>query len=108
MLLDSTGNIFSQGLEISDIVDIGSGVFAAFLMFISLIAYRSTKAKRLLFVSAAFGLFSLRTIIDRLDVFIPEVESQAIEIAASLTGFVILLLFFIAIVKREVHKERPK
>ena len=110
MLLDSTGKILDEGaeIEISDIFDFGSGIFAAILMFLSITAYRNTKVKKLLFVATAFGLFCLRTIIDRLDLFIPEVESQAVEIAASITGFIILSLFFIAIVRKEVHKERPR
>jgi hypothetical protein len=89
-----------QAIDIIDIFDYGSGIFAAILFVISLIAYRNAKTKRLLFVSAAFALFSLRTIIARLDFFIPEAQSTTIEVALSLSGFVILTLFFIAIVKK--------
>jgi hypothetical protein len=100
------GSIFMQiqeegePLELSDIVDFASGIFAAFLMVLSLLAYRNTRTKRLLLVSAAFGMFALRTIIARLDILIPEAESKVIELALALTGFAILSLFFFAIVKR--------
>jgi hypothetical protein len=87
-------------LEIVDLFDYGTGIFAAFLVVLSLIAYRNAKTRRLLFVSAAFGLFSLRTIIARLDFIIPETQSITIELALSISGFAILLLFFMAIIRK--------
>jgi hypothetical protein len=89
-----------EPLEPSDVIDFASGIFAVFLMVLSLLAYRNAKAKRLILVSAAFGLFALRTIIARLDLLIPEAESTVIELALALTGFAILSFFFFAIVKR--------
>ncbi|MDQ6723314.1 MAG: hypothetical protein M3Z01_03505 [Thermoproteota archaeon] len=89
-----------QAINIIDIFDYGSGIFAAVLFVLSLIAYRNAKTTRLLFVSAAFALFSLRTIIARLDFIIPETQTTTIEIALSLSGFVILALFFVAIFKK--------
>lgn len=83
-------------------LDFASGIFAAFLLVISLLAYRHTKLKRLLFVSVAFGLFSFRAIIPRLDIFLPDLDLSAnIETILSITGFVILGLFFLAIVKKQ-------
>jgi hypothetical protein len=90
----------ARQLEIVDLFDYGTGIFAAFLVVLSLIAYRNAKTKRLLFVSAAFGLFSVRTIIARLDFVIPETQSTTIELALSISGFVILLLFFMAIIRK--------
>jgi uncharacterized membrane protein YhfC len=87
-------------LELTDIVDFATGIFAAFLMMLSLIAYKNTKSKRLLFASTAFGLFALRAIIASMYVFIPEAQSTAIELTFALTGFAILSLFFLAIVKK--------
>jgi len=83
-------------------LDFASGIFAIFLLALSLVAYHRTKAKRLLFVSAAFGLFSFRAIIPRLDLFLPDLDlSASIETILSITGFVILGLFFLAIVKKQ-------
>jgi len=87
-------------LEPTDLVDLATGIFAVFLLGLSLLAYRNTRTKRLLFVSTAFGLFALRTIISRLDFFIPEAQSTVIELVLALTGFAILSLFFLAIVKK--------
>jgi uncharacterized membrane protein YhfC len=83
-------------------LDFASGIFAAFLLALSLLAYKRTKMKRLLFVSAAFGLFSFRAIIPRLDLFFPDLDlSASIETILAITGFVILGLFFLAIVKKQ-------
>jgi len=95
-----------EPLEPSDIVDFASGIFAVLLMALSLFAYRNTRTKRLLFVSAAFGLFALRTIVARLDALIPEAQSTLIELALALTGFAILSLFFLAIAKRPGNHKR--
>ncbi|OLC25430.1 MAG: hypothetical protein AUH71_01035 [Thaumarchaeota archaeon 13_1_40CM_4_48_7] len=95
-----------EPLELTDIVDFASGIFAVLLMALSLLAYRNTRTKRLLFVSAAFGLFALRTIVARLDTLIPEAQSTLIEVTLALTGFAILSLFFLAIAKRPSDHKR--
>ena len=107
-LINYAGEIGAQSSDISDFFDFGSGIFAAFLVILSLMAYRSVRTKRLLFVSAAFGLYAIRAVIDNLDIFSPEIESDVIDIATAVIGFVILGLFFIAIVKKQSQKENPK
>ena len=88
-------------IEISDVVGFASGIFAAALLIISLFAYKKTKAKKLLFVSAAFGLFSIREIVARLNFLIPESQSVWVETTLSISGFAILALFFVAIVRKK-------
>jgi hypothetical protein len=88
-------------IEISEIAGFASGVFAAVLLTISLFSYKKTGAKKLLFVSAAFGLFSIREIGVRLDALMPEFQSTWIETALTISGFVILGLFFVAIVRKK-------
>ncbi len=56
--------------------------------------------KRMLLVSAAFGLFAVKTFAYHLDVFIPQMESQGIELILTVLDFFILLLFFLALVKK--------
>jgi hypothetical protein len=87
-------------VDLADYIDFGSGIFAAFLLVLSLIAYKNVRARRLLFVSAAFGLFALRALVARLDLFLPETESTVIELALAVSGFAILALFFMAIMKK--------
>jgi hypothetical protein len=92
--------------DIAEIFEFGSGIFAAILFALSLIAYKNIKSKRLVFVSAAFGLIAIRTILLRLDLFVPEIESSLLELLLAVMGFVALALFFFAIVKREKIKTR--
>jgi hypothetical protein len=60
----------------------------------------------LIFVSAAFGLIAIRTILLKLDLFIPEMESSLLEFLLAVMGFTPLALFFFAIVKREKVKTK--
>src|SRR5215475_6746777 len=62
--------------DIAEIFEFGTGIFAAILFVLSLIAYRTSRSNRLIFVACAFGLFAIRTIVLRLDLFIPEIESS--------------------------------
>lgn len=87
--------------DIAEIFDFGSGVFAALLFVLSLIAYRKVKLKKILFVSIAFGLFAVHTIISRLDLFMPDIESSLLEMMLAITSFIALSLFFIAIVRKD-------
>jgi hypothetical protein len=91
---------FDKG-DIAEIFDFGSGIFAGLLFALSLIAYMKIRLKKILFVSIAFGLFAVRTIVTRLDLFVPEVESSLLELTLAIMGFVALFLFFIAIVRKE-------
>jgi hypothetical protein len=90
-----------QEIELSDYIDFGSGIFAALLIVLSLTAYRNVRAKRLLFVSAAFGLFAVRALLSQVDLFIPEAQAATIELVLAVSGFGILALFFMAIVKKD-------
>ena len=91
---------FDKG-DIAELFDFGSGLFAALLCGLSLIAYKKIKLKRILFVSIAFGLFAIRTIVSHFDIFMPEIESSLIEMTLAIMTFVALSLFFIAIVRKE-------
>jgi hypothetical protein len=92
--------------DIAELFEFGSGIFAAILLVLSLIAYKNVKSKRLLFVSAAFGLIAIRTILLKLDLFVPEIESSLLELLLAMMGFAALALFFFAIVKREKVKTK--
>ncbi|MEP6576502.1 MAG: hypothetical protein ABJB85_08755 [Nitrososphaerota archaeon] len=55
--------------DVAQIFDFGSGIFAAILSVLSIIAYNAVRLKRILFVSIAFGLFALYAIFTQLDLF---------------------------------------
>jgi len=59
-------------------------------------------------VMIAFGLFALRTIISRLDLFIPEIESSILELLLAILGFIALALFFFAIVTKQTIRKHPQ
>ncbi len=100
----NVGNMTEVGGETPDLpesLDFATGIFAAVLLVISLLAYKRTNLTRLIFVSAAFGLYAFRAILPRLEIFLPSVEATTIDTILSSIGFVILALFFVAIVKKK-------
>ncbi|PWU80487.1 MAG: hypothetical protein DLM72_11950 [Candidatus Nitrosopolaris wilkensis] len=87
--------------NIADIFVFGSGIFAAILFSLSLLAYRNLMTKRLLLVSAAFGIFAINAIVSKLDLFTPlHIESSVLELILAILNFVALTFFFFAIVTR--------
>lgn len=102
---EDQGDLLDKG-DVAEFFEFGSGIFAAILFVLSLIAYKGVKSKRLLFVSAAFGLIAIRTLLLRLDLFVPTIESSLLELILAVMGFAALALFFFAIVKREKVKTK--
>jgi len=93
----------------TDIFELVSGIFAAILCVFSLRAYTKLKMKAMLFVSAAFGIFAVRTIaIETRDLYVGGGESPALESILSFMFLMALVLFFIAIVQRENIKQKHR
>lgn len=89
-------NVHSSLQEILAVIfDVGSGVFAAFIIVISLIAYRNLKSKRLLLITLAFVFFLVRSILSRLDLFMPE----TLELLLAGVSFAGLILFSVAVLQ---------
>ena len=80
---------------LAEIFDLGSGIFAAIILIISLIAYRKLKSWRILLISSAFALFCARSVLSRLDVFMPE----TLELILAMVSFAGVILFFLAILQ---------
>ncbi|HVB95190.1 MAG TPA: hypothetical protein VND41_01130 [Nitrososphaerales archaeon] len=89
------------GFETKEALDIAIATFALILLAVSLSAYRKTRMRRLLLVSAAFGLFAVDVLIRQLDDLVFNVGAQTSQIVVGAMEFVILLLFFLAIVVRD-------
>ena len=98
--LDDNPDAFDKG-DIAEIFEFASGIFAAILCVLSLIAYQRVKLKKILFVAIAFGLFAVHTILSRLDLFLPDIESSLLELMLAITSFIALSLFFFAIVRKD-------
>ena len=110
--IDSSGK--GRSSDNADLLD--KGDFANFLTLersircylfgLSLIAYKTLKTKRILYVSIAFAIFAIHTIVSRLNLFIPDIESSLLELILSAMEFVALALFFVAIIRKESVKTR--
>jgi hypothetical protein len=87
-----------QGFETEELLNVAIAVFALVLLALSVSAYRKTRLRRLLFVSVAFGLFAVEVLVRQLDAFVFAIGLQTDEILTTILEFVILLLFFFALV----------
>jgi hypothetical protein len=90
-----------EELDIAEILKLGSGLIALILLFISLLAYRRIKQKRILFVSAAFALYVIKIIAEHVEIFSPNLDTSLLDLLLSFIDFAILLLFFLAVVRNE-------
>jgi len=91
---------FDQGFETEEILNAGIAVFALILLVLTLSTYRRTKLRSLLLVSAAFGLFAVEVVIRQFDVFVFAVGYQTDQIITTVMEFIVLLLFFLAVVMK--------
>lgn len=93
-----------EGIEIGSVIgidtliSIATSILAVFLFIISAIAYKNDKRKRLLFVTGAFFLFSVKGFLIVADEFFPQTGWP--EPLAHLLDFGILILFFSGLVKK--------
>lgn len=79
--------------HVTAVFDLGSAVFSAFIIGITIVAYRNLRSKRILLISIAFMLFFTRSIFSIFDLVQPEV----LEIFLSVLSFSGLVFFVIAI-----------
>ena len=87
-----------EGFETRETLDVAIAIFALVLLALSLSAYRKTRLKRLLIVSVAFGLFAVEVGVGQLDNFVFAVGFQTDLLIVAAMEFIILLLFFLAVV----------
>lgn len=90
-----------QGQEVQFILDAAIAVFALVLFALSLSAYRRTRLRRLLLVSVAFVLFAVEVGIAQLDDFVFAVGYRTDLIIVAAMEFIILALFFFAVVSKD-------
>ena len=90
---------FDQDFETEELLNFAIGAFSIVLLVLSLSAYRRTHLNRLLLVSAAFGLFAVEVVVTQLDFFVIPLSENAEGVITALLDFIILLLFFFAVVR---------
>jgi hypothetical protein len=77
------------------------GIFSLLLLGLSILAYRRTGLKKIIFAAIAFSLFAIQLILESLEETIGILEEPPIgDILSSVMTLAILVLFFLAIVRR--------
>ncbi|MEK6983042.1 MAG: hypothetical protein AABX33_00580 [Nanoarchaeota archaeon] len=86
------------GLEFEKLLAFASAHLAAALALITLVAYFRTNRYKLLFVSLAFFLFSIKLFMISSELFVGEIS--LIDPLSAALDFVILLSFFYGVIKK--------
>jgi len=89
-----------QPFGIESGIELGIVAFALVLFALSITAYRNTKIKKILFASAAFALFAIQLFVDSIEDYLAFFDEDITGIIVKLMTFAILVLFFVAIVKK--------
>lgn len=87
--------------SIESIIQAAIGIFSLLLLGLSIMAYRRTGLKKIIFAAIAFSLFAIQLILEALEETIGILEEPPIGdiLSASMT-LAILVLFFLAIVRK--------
>ncbi len=97
-------SIFSIDIEplgvTQNLISLFIGIFSILLLIMSISSYRKTGLKNILYATGAFGLFAIRLFIGVLDENYNIWDSYVMSFTSSLLTLVILVLFFLAIIKR--------
>ena len=86
------------GLEVEKLLNLGTGLLALGVLVPTVLAYRRTENKRLLFVSIAFLLFAVRALVTAHELILDEIPW--IDPVASALNFAIILFFFLGVLKK--------
>jgi hypothetical protein len=88
--------------SLESVILAATGIFSLLLLALSILAYRRTGLKKILFAAVAFSLFAIQLILSSLEETFGILEEPPIGdiLTASMT-LAILVMFFLAIVKRE-------
>lgn len=92
------GDISIMGLELDKLLNLLSGILSAALLALTLMAFRRSGNERLVFVSAAFFLYSVKSFMLASALFME--DWAFIDPAASFLDFAILLSFFLGILRK--------
>ena len=93
--------ILQMPFDISDGIEFAIIGFSLVLCALSLSAYRNSNMKRILFAAGAFALFAVQLFVDYLEEYFNFLEEDSTDILLSIVTLGILILFFMALVKRK-------
>ena len=91
----------TEAFGVGDGLEIGIGIVSLILFGLAITAYKNTGIKKILFAAAAFGLFAIQLLVDALEDSMGFLEEEVVDIFIPLITFAILILFFVAIVKKK-------
>jgi hypothetical protein len=87
--------------NIESIILAATGIFSLLLLALSILAYKRTGIKKIIFAAIAFSLFAIQLILESLEETIGILEDPPFgDILSSSLTLAILVLFFLAIVRR--------
>ena len=87
--------------NIESIILAATGVFSLLLLALSILAYKRTGIKKIIYAAIAFSLFAIQLILESLEESLGILEDPPIgDILSSSLTLAILVLFFLAIVRR--------
>jgi hypothetical protein len=76
------------------------GIFSILLLLLSISSYKKTGLRSILYAAGAFGLFSISIFIEAIEENFNILGSILLDFLGALITLVILILFFLAIVKK--------
>jgi Na+/glutamate symporter len=87
--------------SIESIILAATGVFSLLLLALSILAYKRTGIRKIIYAAIAFSLFAIQLILESLEESLGILEDPPIgDILSSSLTLAILVLFFLAIVRR--------
>ncbi len=92
-------------LDIDQLLSLGIVTFSLILTGASLIAYQQTRLKKFLIVSLAFLLYAIKEFAEHIDIVFPNLETNTVELITNSLEFLIIALFFAAVVIKEGRKD---
>jgi len=92
-------------LDIDQLLSLGIVTFSLILTGASLIAYQRTRLRKFLVVSLAFFLYAIKELAEHIDIVFPNLETNTVELITNSLEFLIIALFFAAVVIKEGRKD---
>ena len=86
---------------ITQVIQIAIAAFSLLLLGLSISAYKKTSHKRILYAAVAFGLFAIQIFFDYLEDAVEAFDTPYSDIIFFGITLAILVLFFMAIVRRK-------
>ncbi|MFY9566781.1 MAG: hypothetical protein WAQ29_10550 [Nitrososphaeraceae archaeon] len=88
--------------SIESVILAATGIFSLLLLALSILAYRRTGLRKIIFAAIAFSLFAIQLILGSLEETFGILEEPPIgDILTATMTLAILVMFFLAIVRKE-------